>query len=89
MSVNTYLVDLADAARDNAERRSEVARLIMDHGGAVLMATGGGSLIVSFDEAHLAAITASPLVARCWLAADTRDELVTPSRRRWQHDLLN
>ena len=54
MGVEMYLVQ-PKGERDEATRES-IAEFIAERGGFILMATSHGSLIVAFDDVHLAAV---------------------------------
>jgi hypothetical protein len=65
MAVDTYLVHLLDEHQDNDASRGDVAALIAQLGGFMLMATSAGSLIAASDEQHLGHVRAHHAVAFC------------------------
>ncbi len=60
MGIQMYLVQ--PRSEGDASARESIADFVALRDGFILMATSHGSLIVAFDEQHLAAIKAHPLV---------------------------
>jgi hypothetical protein len=60
MGIQMYLVQ--PRGESDEESRATIAESIALRDGFVLMATSHGSLIVAFDEQHVAAIRAHPMV---------------------------
>lgn len=60
-----FLLSLHEALQDDPRTRDQLAEMLVEIGGFVLMATGGNGLIAAFDDRWLARFEGHPAIAAC------------------------